>query len=73
MILLGYHQTGAYRLFDPNTKKIVISADVVFDEWRGWNWDRLPNSQTKFTWVNSEGENSVESGANQVTDHTGVT
>lgn len=41
MILLGYHQTGAYRLFDPNTKKIVISADVVFDEWRGWNWDKI--------------------------------
>lgn len=34
MILLGYHQTGAYRLFDPNTEKIVISAYVVFDEWR---------------------------------------
>ena len=32
MILVGYHSTGAYKLFDPLSKKIVISNDVIVDE-----------------------------------------
>ena len=28
MILVGYHNTGAYRLLDPHSKKIAISRDV---------------------------------------------
>ena len=28
----------AYRLFDPNTRKIIVNRDVVFDEAKGWNW-----------------------------------
>lgn len=27
----------SYRLLDPQTRKIVVSTDVVFDETRGWN------------------------------------
>lgn len=30
----------AYRLLDPQTSKIVVSRDVVFDETKGWNWKR---------------------------------
>lgn len=33
----------AYRLFDPQTRKIVVSRDVVFDETKGWMW-RQQNS-----------------------------
>ena len=29
MILVGYHSIGAYKLFDPLSKKIVISNDVI--------------------------------------------
>ncbi|KAG7598736.1 Integrase catalytic core [Arabidopsis suecica] len=28
----------AYRLLDPQTRKIVVSRDVVFDETKGWEW-----------------------------------
>lgn len=32
MILLGYHSTGGYKLFDVANKRIVISRDVVVGE-----------------------------------------
>ena len=28
MILVGYHKTGAYRLFNPVNEKIVLSRDI---------------------------------------------
>ena len=32
----------AYQMYDPQTQKIVVSRDVVFDETKRWNW--LQNS-----------------------------
>lgn len=32
-------ESKAYQLFNPTTRKIIISRDVVFDESRGWNWN----------------------------------
>jgi hypothetical protein len=37
MILLGYHSTRAYKLYDPTTKKVRISRDVIVDENEAWN------------------------------------
>lgn len=28
----------AYRLLEPQSKRIIVSRDVVFDETKGWNW-----------------------------------
>ena len=28
----------AYRLYDPVTKKIIVSRDVIFDEKKSWDW-----------------------------------
>ena len=32
LILIGYHPTGAYKLYDPERQTVVISRDVVVDE-----------------------------------------
>lgn len=29
----------AYRLYDPHTRKIVVSRDIVFYEAKGWDWN----------------------------------
>jgi hypothetical protein len=40
MVMVGYEPGGkAYRLFNPATKRVLVSRDVVFDEGKGWNWD----------------------------------
>jgi hypothetical protein len=45
MIMVGYHSTGAYKLYDPSSKKVVFSKDVKFDESKGWNWkDKASNN-----------------------------
>lgn len=33
--------TKAYRLFDPETNKISVSRDVLFEERRVWNWSQF--------------------------------
>lgn len=37
-ILVGYHVTGSYRLFDPISRKVSISKDVNIDEATSWTW-----------------------------------
>jgi hypothetical protein len=39
MIFVGYEPgSAAYRCYDPNTKCLHISRDVIFDEKVVWNW-----------------------------------
>lgn len=58
MIMVGYHATGAYSLFDPKLQKIVISNDVVFDEEKSWKWNNIEDSNNSGTivTVNLEGD-----------------
>jgi len=37
-IFVGYHPTGAYKLYNPITNKVVISRDVLIDESAEWKW-----------------------------------
>ena len=30
----------AYRLYNPDTRRIVVNRDVVFDEEKSWNWNK---------------------------------
>ncbi|RDX87961.1 hypothetical protein CR513_30501, partial [Mucuna pruriens] len=39
MIFLGYNSTGAYKLYSPTSKKVVLSKDIAIDESKGWRWD----------------------------------
>ncbi|KAK9077208.1 hypothetical protein SSX86_005544 [Deinandra increscens subsp. villosa] len=40
-VLLGISvESKAYRLYDPNSNKIIISKDVSFDEEKGWDWTK---------------------------------
>ena len=31
----------AYRMLNPETRKIIVSRDVIFDESKGWNWNEI--------------------------------
>ncbi|EEC81933.1 hypothetical protein OsI_25798 [Oryza sativa Indica Group] len=40
MIFVGYEPgSKAYRVYDPATRRVHVSRDVVFDEEAQWNWD----------------------------------
>lgn len=37
-IFIGYSdRSKAYKLYNPITKKTIVSRDVVFEEGKGWN------------------------------------
>lgn len=38
LVLVGYHPTGAYKLYHPDEKRVVISRDVIIDETATWKW-----------------------------------
>ena len=39
MVYLGVEEgSKAYRLYDPNTRRIVVSRDVIFEEDVPWQW-----------------------------------
>ena len=53
MVFIGYERnsgTKAYRFYDPHTKRLRVSRDVVFEEKLAWNWsataDEAPNRFT---------------------------
>lgn len=58
-IFLGVSdQSKAYKLYNPITKKIVISRDVVFDEEQFWTWDK--NNGQQHILANFDAENREE-------------
>ncbi|CAJ2672444.1 unnamed protein product [Trifolium pratense] len=58
-VMLGISdESKAYRLFDPTTKRIVISKDVIFEENECWDWERSPEQMKPdlLDWGESEEE-----------------
>jgi hypothetical protein len=40
-VLLGVsEESKSYRLYDPTSKRIVVSRDVIFEEEKQWEWDK---------------------------------
>jgi len=39
-------ESKAYRLYNPITKKIIISRDVLFDEENTWDWSSTEQQQS---------------------------
>lgn len=51
MIFVGYESgSKAYRVYDPSTRRVHISRDVVFDEAAAWAWSMAnPSEPSDFT------------------------
>lgn len=40
-------ESKAYKMFNPATKKVVISRDVIFEESQSWDWGRSSEEENK--------------------------
>ncbi|WVZ10309.1 hypothetical protein V8G54_014839 [Vigna mungo] len=61
LILVGYHNSGAYRLFNPRKKEIVIRRDVLVDESTTYDWQEVESSPNRLvsSWLEGkEGEDN---------------
>ena len=66
-------ESKAYRLYDPFSKKIIISKDVIFQEDECWNWGRRKEEckHDVLKWKDddeSDIEEEVESNEEEVID-----
>ena len=61
-------ESKGYRMYNPATKRIIISRDVVFDENKGWKWDK-EGSEISNDILEWEGE--MDEGCNE--DSQGLT
>ncbi|XP_052724120.1 uncharacterized protein LOC128193958 [Vigna angularis] len=64
LILVGYHPTGAYRLYNPEKKQIVISRDVIVDEAAMFDWEKA-EAKSEVGYVPSWLEDKSSSNAEQ--------
>jgi hypothetical protein len=63
-VLLGVSdESKAYRLYDPISKKIIISKEVIFEEDECWNWDRSKDEcSLDVLEFKNDSENDIEEG-----------
>ena len=60
MIVVGYHETGAYRLYHPLNHSIVISRDVKICENEAWDWNKKEKSSSHTVPIIIEENDQVE-------------
>jgi hypothetical protein len=52
-VFIGYAEgSKAYRILDPGTQHVRMTRDVVFDEGRGWAWDKAMDDGSTLTYDN---------------------
>jgi hypothetical protein len=50
-VFIGYTEgSKAYRILDPGTQRVRTARDVVFNEGRGWAWDKAVDDGTTPTY-----------------------
>lgn len=66
-VMLGVSkESKAYRLYDPETKKIIISRDVQFDEKLRWNWEEDQQEDSpKWEESDADSEKTAENAENE--------
>jgi len=65
----------AYRLYDPISKKVVISRDVIFEEDKSWNWAEVSGNASleNLEWGDDDKSvKSEEGGEGVFTDKGGI-
>ncbi|WVY90763.1 hypothetical protein V8G54_036277 [Vigna mungo] len=75
LILVGFHPTGAYRLYDAAKKQIVISRDVKVDEATTFEWKDDEAPDVVSSWLDEEqitAESEIRSTEEQVTVDSGI-
>ncbi|KAI5404849.1 hypothetical protein KIW84_051859 [Lathyrus oleraceus] len=61
MILVGFHKTSAYRLFNPINQKIMMNQDIVIDENSSPDWNSSDAIKKSFmSYDFDEASNDVE-------------
>lgn len=55
-IFFGFsEESKGYRLYNPQSKKVIVSRDVVFEESKGWNWEEeRDHTNTELTWSDDD-------------------
>lgn len=61
-------ESKGYRLYDPVSKQIVISRDVIFEEEKTWNWDASYEEQIQLHLEWGDEEHSSEEEENEETE-----
>jgi hypothetical protein len=52
-VFIGYTECSkAYRILDPGTQRVRTTRDVVFDEGRGWAWNKAVDDGSTLTYDN---------------------
>lgn len=60
-VLLGVsEESKAYRLYNPLTKRVVISRDVIFEEEKQWDWDASYEEQLLMDLEWGDDESSID-------------
>lgn len=64
---MGYHDTGAYKLYDSIKKKMMLNRDVIVLENEHWNWNHMQSSWKK-TLVHGLTDDFALGGAETIND-----
>ncbi|TXG53600.1 hypothetical protein EZV62_018856 [Acer yangbiense] len=70
-VLLGVsEELNVYRLYDPVSRKIIVSRDVVFEEDRSWDWDEDYKEAitADLEWDESDEDNCIAESNNNIAE-----